>query len=160
MEINNIFEAAVLKAMQNETENNTLFMDDLFKVEKSPLCFFISEEEEQKEMQKMQENEPRLVNCEGIEVNETPTSYTTTHTQIHGEDVFYFGDQRFAKPNKTLEMGICGGPVRSQTTHRCVGVVEGSVPDNSPPLPVNVLREFPALKDVAEEELKQIGVHL
>ena len=43
----------------------------------------------------MNENLPRFVNCEGIEVEDDQTSYSTQHSQIECEDVFYFGDQVF-----------------------------------------------------------------
>ena len=47
LEFGQIFEAAVLSAMSQEQSSSPLFLDDLFSVEKSPLCFFTPEEEEQ-----------------------------------------------------------------------------------------------------------------
>ena len=45
-------------------------------------------------------------------------------------------------------------------THHCVGVVEGSVPEEAPPLPSAVLREFPDFKEMGERELQGICEHL
>ena len=45
MEFGQIFEAAVLSTM-SPSSSSPLFLDHLFDVEKSPLCFFTPEEEE------------------------------------------------------------------------------------------------------------------